>query len=63
MAEATGAGVVQVNIDPTQIAFGRSVARKRGVLERMEFREQDFNKPFPYLADGSVDAQYCAQAC
>mmetsp|Transcript_112562 Transcript_112562/g.363576 ORF Transcript_112562/g.363576 Transcript_112562/m.363576 type:complete len:366 (-) Transcript_112562:107-1204(-) len=63
VANATGAGVIQVNLDPTQIAFGRKLAERRGLLDRMEFHVQDFNQPYPYLADGSVDAQYCAQAC
>lgn len=63
VATATGAGVIQINIDETQIEFGKGVAKEAGVLERMEFHNQDFNKPYPFLADGSVDAQYCAQAC
>ena len=63
VSENTGADIIQINIDETQIQMGKEIAEQKGIADRMEFHVQDFNKPYPYLADGSLAGQYCAQAC
>jgi len=61
--DTKGAKVIQVNIDETQIAFSKQLAKNAGNEDQMEFHIQDYNLGFPYIEDGSLDAQYCAQAC
>merc|ERR1712232_129944 len=63
VSERTGANIVQINIDETQIAFAQNLAKKKGIFDRMEWHQQDFNLPYPYIADNSLDGHYCAQAC
>eukprot|EP00443_Scrippsiella_acuminata_P078552 CAMPEP_0115373802 /NCGR_PEP_ID=MMETSP0271-20121206/1623_1 /TAXON_ID=71861 /ORGANISM="Scrippsiella trochoidea, Strain CCMP3099" /LENGTH=374 /DNA_ID=CAMNT_0002796823 /DNA_START=42 /DNA_END=1166 /DNA_ORIENTATION=+ len=63
ISERTGAGVIQINIDETQIEFGKELAKAKGIYDRMEFHTQDFNLPKPYIADNSLGGLLCHQAC
>jgi len=60
---ATGASVIQINLDETQIEFSKGLAQKAGTTEFMEWHHMDYNLPYTFLADGSVDASFCAQSC
>lgn len=59
----TGAKVIQLNIDETQIAFSKELAKENGNEDLMEWHIMDYNDPYPFIQDGTLDAQYCAQAC
>merc|ERR1719401_65626 len=61
--ETTGAKVIQLNIDETQIAFSKELAQNVGNADSMEWHVMDYNDPYPFIEDGTLDAQYCAQAC
>jgi sterol 24-C-methyltransferase len=63
VASWSNASVVGVNIDESQVAIARSLARKAGMEAQLQFVEQDYNDPFPFLANASLDGHYCAQAC
>lgn len=59
----TGGKVIQLNIDETQIAFSKQLAKQNGNEDLMEWHVMDYNDPYPFIEDGTLGAQYCAQAC
>merc|ERR1719188_2282085 len=63
IATWTNTSVVGVNIDETQIKSARRRAFDAGMENRLEFHHQDYNLPFDFLPDESMDGHYCAQAC
>jgi len=63
IVQDTGAKVIQINIDETQVAFSKQLAEKSNQTHLMEWHIQDYNKPFPFVPDESLDAQFCAQSC
>merc|ERR1719203_448800 len=59
-----GANAVQINIDPSQVAFAKEWAKKQGVYDKMQWQIQDYNDmPYSFLPDESVDAVVCTQSC
>lgn len=55
--------VVGVNIDETQIAHAKRLAYDAHMEKTLQFVQQDYNLPFDFLPDESIDGHYCAQAC
>lgn len=63
VAQRTKTSVYGVNIDESQLKRARAVAKESGLESRLFFHQQDYNEPFTFLADASMDGHYCAQAC
>lgn len=61
--ERKGVSVVAINLDETQIESGKKLAADSGIGDKIDFHKQDYNDPFEFLEDKSVDGHYCAQAC
>jgi sterol 24-C-methyltransferase len=61
VASYTGASVVGLNIDDSQIAMGKDYAEKTGLGDRLDFVQGNYNKPLPF-EDESFDALYHVQA-
>lgn len=62
VSKYTGAKVVGLNIDKTQLALAREHAQKEGMLGKsLEFVQGNYNKPFPF-EDETFDALYHVQA-
>jgi len=63
LATWSNASVVGVNIDESQVTFARSLAKEAAMESQLQFVEQDYNEPFDFLHDATMDGHYCAQAC
>mmetsp|Transcript_67045 Transcript_67045/g.187494 ORF Transcript_67045/g.187494 Transcript_67045/m.187494 type:complete len:363 (-) Transcript_67045:120-1208(-) len=61
VASYTGAKVVGLNIDKTQIALGREFAAATNMSNQLEFFEGNYNNPLPF-EDATFDALYHVQA-
>jgi len=62
VASYTGARVVGLNIDKTQLGMARQYAEATGMLgDQLEFVEGNYNNPLPFK-DESFDALYHVQA-
>mmetsp|Transcript_72638 Transcript_72638/g.151623 ORF Transcript_72638/g.151623 Transcript_72638/m.151623 type:complete len:358 (-) Transcript_72638:213-1286(-) len=61
MATYTGAKVVGLNLDPSQLANAREYANETGMGDQLEFVQGNYNDPLPF-ADQSFDALYHVQA-
>lgn len=62
VASHTGAKVVGLNIDKTQIAMATEYAKATGLYgERLDFIEANYNRPLPF-ADQTFDGMYHVQA-
>jgi sterol 24-C-methyltransferase len=62
VAKYTGAKVVGLNIDKSQIKMAEDYAKAEGMHgSQLEFVEANFNKPFPF-EDGTFDGMYHVQA-
>jgi len=62
VASHTGAKVVGINIDKTQLGMARNYAKATGLLgEKLDFVEGNYNNPLPF-EDQSFDALYHVQA-
>merc|ERR1712060_48998 len=62
VASHTGAKVVGLNIDSTQIAMGKEFAAASGMLgDRLEFVQGNYNNPLPFENE-TFDALYHVQA-
>lgn len=61
VASYTGAKVVGLNIDSTQLGMAREYAANTGMTNQLEFVEGNFNKPLPF-EDERFDALYHVQA-
>jgi len=61
VAGYTGADVVGLNIDKTQIAMARDYAEATGASDKLRFVQGNYNDPLPF-ADETFDALYHVQA-
>ncbi|KAJ1453207.1 S-adenosyl-L-methionine-dependent methyltransferase [Pelagophyceae sp. CCMP2097] len=61
VASRTGASVVAMNLEATQLDAARAFAAETAMLDKLEFLRADFNHVLPF-ADESFDAAYEVQA-
>jgi sterol 24-C-methyltransferase len=60
-ATYTGAKVVGLNIDDSQVRLAREYARHTGMADQLDFVQGNYNKPLPF-EDETFDALYHVQA-
>ena len=61
VAAMTGADVIGINLDPSQLEYARQFAKGSGLSKQCQFQLGDLNeRPFPF-ADESLDAVYQIQ--
>jgi cyclopropane fatty-acyl-phospholipid synthase-like methyltransferase len=61
IAATTGCSIVGIDVHKQAVATASSLAARRGLAERAEFRTTDANRPLPF-SDGSFDAITCIDA-